>query len=208
MTNKVLEIGLLGAGGQAEEVGAYTNHKVLFNAVDHQYAQEGLVSIDTAEVERLRTPVVAAVGAPGLKRAFIEKWGGNLFVNIISENAHIDPSASLAEGIIVAPGAVITSNVKIGRHVLVNVAATLSHGSEVGDFTTISPGVNIGGNVNIGRGVFVGIGAKVVNRVSIADGVVVGAGAVVIEDIEDPNTVVVGVPARPIGKREDWLDEI
>ncbi|NCO10970.1 acetyltransferase [Candidatus Saccharibacteria bacterium] len=204
-------IGILGAGGQSDEAESYYDKgEVLFRAVDDIYVtdDEKVTSIALAASEYGDTPVVAAVGAPALKVELIDRWAGRKYETIISKSAYIDESSSVGEGSIVAPGSIITTNVKIGKHVLVNVAATISHDTVIGDYSTISPGAHIGGRVEIGEGVFIGIGVVVMNDVKISDGVVVGAGASVINNIEQENAVAVGVPARTIRVNKGWLREI
>lgn len=207
-------IGLLGAGGQADEAESFfrSNGDVIFRAVDKQYITtsqtEGLIDIQNPTEVQKNTPVVAAVGAPAIRRELISRWAGSRFEIIRAEGLYIDGTVKIGEGTIIATGSVVTTNVTIGKHCIVNVAATISHNSKLGDFSTIGPGANIAGNVTLGDGVFVGIGAVIKNGVKIANGCVVGAGAVVLDDIEEENSVVIGVPARVARVNEGWLREI
>ena len=203
-------IGLLGSGGQADETESYhSKDRTLFRAVHPEYiTAENEIEINNPDEEHKDVPVIAAVGAPGLKREMTEAWPGVHFETIIAKEAYVDESSEIGEGSVIAPRAVITTNVKIGKHVLVNVGSTISHDCEIGDFTSVSPGVHIGGNVIIGEGAFIGIGAVVSHNIHIASGVVIGAGAVVTKSIETENSVVVGVPAQIIKVNESWLREL
>lgn len=205
-------IGLLGNGGQANEIESYLSDgiEVAFRAVSSEYITEsssGLLDIDNSSTYAT-TPVIVAVGAPGLKREMSKKWPGKNYLTLISNDALVNRDTSLGEGSVVAPGAVITTNVRIGEHVLINVGATVSHDCNIGSYSTISPGVHIAGKVEIGEGVFIGIGATISNNVKIAPGCVIGAGTVVLHDIAVPNSVVVGVPGKLIKNNEDWISEI
>jgi sugar O-acyltransferase (sialic acid O-acetyltransferase NeuD family) len=204
-------IGLLGSGAQADEIESYLEdgQDVAFRAVSEKYLDPQKPNvINIKDTEKLSTPVIAAVGAPGLKRDMIGAWSGSQYRTLIAKDAHVDAGAQFGEGTVVSPMTVITTNVTLGNHVLVNIGATISHDVTVGDFTTISPGVHIAGKVKIGNGVFIGIGAVISNNLSIADGCVIGAGSVVIHDITKKNSVVVGVPAEIIRTNEDWLYEL
>jgi sugar O-acyltransferase (sialic acid O-acetyltransferase NeuD family) len=206
-----VEIGILGNGGQADEAESYINGRVAFRAVDSGYItndSETLIDITKPNDRFKCAKVIAAIGAPALRKTLVEKWPGTCYATVISDTACVDQSAQILEGSIIAPGAVITTNVEIGRHNIINVSATISHNCKLGDYVTVSPGVNIGGWVEIGEGVFIGIGAVIKDRVKIAPGVVVGAGAVVINDILKENSVVVGVPAREIRINKGWINEI
>lgn len=204
-------IGLLGAGAHADEIAEYLPEGgVAFRAVDADHLSGGspvLVDIATTEPDLLATPVVAAVGAPGLRRTLIERWGGHVFASVVAPSAVLSPSAVVAEGSVVMAGAVISARVQLGRHVAINIGATVSHDSVLGDYATISPGVRIAGRCVIGAGVFLGIGAVVSHGVSIVDGAVVGAGAVVLSDITEPGTYV-GAPARLVKRHEGWLPRL
>ena len=206
------KIGLIGNGGQADEAESFLeNREVEFRALSEGYLDptdpRQINILNPNEYQRI-IPVVAAIGAPEVRRKMVEEWGGEKFATIQSEVSYVDKSAVIGEGSIIAPRAVITTNVEIGKHVIVNVAATISHDSKLGDFVTIGPGAHVAGNVEIGDGAFVGIGAIISNNIRIANGVVVGAGAVVVEDILKENSVVIGVPAKEIRVNEGWLSEV
>ena len=206
------KIGFIGSGGQADEAESYLKEaSVEFRALTSEYIdQDDPSHIDLLSPDEFQkiTPVVAAIGAPGIRREMIEQWSGEHFAVIKSEEAYVDKSAKIGEGSILGPRSILTTNVEIGKHVIVNIASTIIYDTIVGNYSTISPGAHIAGNVNIGEGVFIGIGAIVSNNIRIAEGVVVGAGAVVMEDILTPNAVVVGTPARQISANEGWLREV
>ncbi len=208
------EIGIIGNGGQANEAESYLKSDettVLFRALNKEYRDESDPSqidiMNPVDYQKI-TPVVAAIGAPALRKKMVESWPGEKFVTIIADTSFIDRSTKVGEGSIIAPRAVITTDVEIGKHSIVNVASSISHNCRLGDYSTISPGAHIGGNVDIGDGAFIGIGVIISNNLKIASGVVVGAGAVVIEDLAQENGVYVGVPAKLVGQNESWLSEV
>ena len=205
------EIGILGSGGQADEAESYTSRVVGFRALNEQYVDTenpAHVNILTPNDYQKITPVIAAIGAPEIRRKMVEDWPGEEFATIREETAYVDNTAEIGDGVIIAPRAVITTNVKIGEHSIINVAATISHNTELGAYSTVGPGAHIAGNVKIGAGVFIGIGAVISNNLEIADGVVIGAGAVVVDNIIEPNAVLVGTPARIVKINEEWLREV
>jgi sugar O-acyltransferase (sialic acid O-acetyltransferase NeuD family) len=209
------KVGIIGAGGQANEAEAYlqeSGKEVLFNAIDSNFIDRTkrgnqIDVVEPDEFQRL-TPVIAAIGAPLTRRQMVEKWPGERFISVVSKEAYVEGSVKIGEGSIIAPRTVITTDVDIGKHCIINIAATVSHDCCIGEFSTIGPGAHIGGRVRIGRGAFIGIGAIIKNNISVADGVVIGAGAVLVEDVTEPNSVYVGVPAKKIGTNEDWLSEV
>lgn len=201
------EVGIIGSGGQADEIESYLGRPSLFRAVDKEFAVGELVDVSDPTEEQKATPIVVAVGAPLIRKELVGRWKGSSFDTLVVADK-VDSSLVIGKGSIIAPGCIVTTNVFVGNHTLVNIGVTLSHNTRVGDYVTISPGVNIAGNVQIGDGVFIGIGATISNGVTLASGVVVGAGAVVLKSIEEENSVHAGVPASKIGQNESWLREI
>lgn len=113
------------------------------------------------------------------------------------ETAHISPTASIGSGTMIFHGSYVQAGARLGRHVIVNTAASIDHDCEIGDFTHIAPQVALCGLVKVGRLSEIGAGAAVLPSVEIGENVHVGAGAVVLEDIPD-NATAVGNPARVI----------
>jgi acetyltransferase EpsM len=104
-------------------------------------------------------------------------------------------------GTCLCPGVILTAQIKIGRHCILNVNSSVSHDCILEDYVNINPGVTVCGDVRVGEGSYIGAGATIKDKVSIGEWSVIGAGAVVISDIP-PNVTAVGVPARVIKDHE------
>lgn len=140
---------------------------------------------------------VIAIGSGGLRRrldARLSAWGREA-VALVHPRATLGADVELGPGVVVAAGAHLTTNVRLGRHVHVNVGAVVSHDCRVGAYSTLSPGVYLNGEVTVGDEVFLGTGAIVTPGCHLGDGARVGAGAVVLGDVPAGVTAV-GVPAR------------
>ena len=108
----------------------------------------------------------------------------------------------IGEGSIVCSGNILTTNIRLGKHVHLNLGCTVGHDAVLGNFATLAPGVHISGWVTLEPSVYIGTGASVINGVEgepliIGRNAVVGAGACVIRNVP-PNTTVVGIPAKPL----------
>lgn len=103
----------------------------------------------------------------------------------------------IGKGCIICANSIITVNVKLGNHVIVNLDCTIGHDVIIEDFVTIYPSVNVSGNCTIGELVELGTGAKIIQGKSIGNNTKIGAGSVVIKDIEADCTAV-GSPAKVI----------
>lgn len=117
--------------------------------------------------------------------------------------AIVHPTATLGRdiriglGTIICPGVVITTNVDIGMHVIVNLNCTIGHDAVLDDFVTLSPGVHVSGNCQLMDGVYVGTGAVIREKKCIGKSSTLGMGAVLTKD-QPANCVWVGNPAKEI----------
>lgn len=142
-----------------------------------------------------------AIGTPAIKRklvAWLEEHFQCDFPRVIHPSVPMDRregKTKLGRGVLIYPGATITTEVQIGDFTHINPCATIGHQAVIGRNSTICPGSNISGNVSIGEDCFVGAGTVVREGVHIADNCLIGAGAVVVSDIDEAGTWA-GVPAR------------
>ncbi len=125
----------------------------------------------------------------------IEKRFGPRFLTLQHPRAWVGGRVAIGLGSTICAGALVTTDISIGRHVQLHVGCTIGHDTSIGDFVTVAPGANVSGRVTIGEGTFVGAGAVVLPDINVGSWVMIGAGAVVTKDVPDDVTVV-GVPAR------------
>lgn len=143
--------------------------------------------------------VVCALGNPATRFAVAKelKELGFPFAKLISPSVQMSQNVTIEEGSIICSNCVLTTNIKIGRHVILNLSCTVGHDTILEDFVSAMPGVMIAGDVHIFRGVYLGIGSSIINGVKIGDWSIIGGGATVIKDIPD-HVVAIGTPAQPI----------
>lgn len=143
--------------------------------------------------------VISGVGSGKLRMAFAEKAAklGLDFCTLIHPSVQMSDYIHIGEGTVVTAGNIITTQVKIGSHVCLNLDSTVAHDAIIGDYSTIAPGCHISGNVTLKEGVELGTGAVILQGITIGKWSIVGAGAVVTEDLPEYVTAV-GVPARVI----------
>lgn len=82
-------------------------------------------------------------------------------------------------GTVILQGAVVCdANNDIGRHVIINCGAIVTHDCVIEDYAHIAPGAILCGNVHVGEGALVGAGAVCVPGARIAPWSLVKAGSV------------------------------
>jgi sugar O-acyltransferase (sialic acid O-acetyltransferase NeuD family) len=155
------------------------------------------------KLQKVKEPlyVAIAIGNPGLKAQLSEKITNKHILFAVLIHPGVPNEAyqfnKIGEGTIITQGCIITTNITLGKHVLLNLGCTLGHDVKLGDFCSLMPHVNIAGNSVLGKGVYVGTNATVIQFLKVGAKAIVGAGAVVHRDLPEAVTAV-GVPARVI----------
>jgi sugar O-acyltransferase (sialic acid O-acetyltransferase NeuD family) len=203
-------LALLGAGGFAREI---------FWHVRDTWPETGIVFVDDfsgrreIEIGGERVPVVAdwdfsahgpedihftvAVGSPETKRVLVARALG---AGLKPAPAVVHPravvqDACIGRGGVIAPGCVLTTNVRLGDYVLLGINVSIGHDAELRDFVSCNPGSIVSGNVTLEEGVYLGAGAFVREKLRVAAGVTIGAQACVVKDVVEEGSTVLGVPA-------------
>ncbi|WP_373077086.1 acetyltransferase [Fusobacterium varium] len=146
-----------------------------------------------------------AIGNGNIRKEIIEKVKNRKYATLIHPNVQKSKFVKIEEGVIICSNNILTVNIEIGKHSIINLNSTIGHDVKLKDYVTILPGCNISGNVNIGESSVLGTGTTIIQNKKVGKNVIIGAGTVVIRDIED-NCTVVGNPAKVI-KRNDYEEK-
>lgn len=146
------------------------------------------------------THFVVGVGAPAAKRAMVAKAlesGLTPLPTLVHPRAYVQGiDCALGTGGMITPGCVLTTNVRLGDFVLLNLNTTVAHDAVIGDYATCAAGCRISGNVTLGKDVSLGAGTVIREKRCVAAGVVTGAQACIVKDITEAGITVAGVPAK------------
>lgn len=205
-----LNLLIVGAGGSGRET-AWLARDIFGDAITLMFAVER----EYLRADRIDDiPVVAIDALPAVAKHFVVAVGdlverrriaeqlealGLVPTSLLHPTVVRSPRVEIGAGSIVCAGTVLTTNVRLGQHVHVNVGCTLSHDVVLGDFTTLSPGVHLSGHVRAEDDVFIGTGANVINGTAtrplvLGRGSIIAAGACVTTAV-DAGAMVAGVPA-------------
>ena len=142
---------------------------------------------------------VCAIANPQHRKKFCSAMEdkGAKFINLISNKTVIAQETAMGVGNIISFYTLISCNVSIGNHVIVNTSSGIGHDSKLGDYTTLSAYCDITGNVSVGAMTMWGSGSRVLPGSIIEDGAFIGAGSVVLKRVKKGKTVF-GIPAVEI----------
>jgi sugar O-acyltransferase (sialic acid O-acetyltransferase NeuD family) len=145
---------------------------------------------------------IAGIGEGADRRSEVAARAGEVagWAILVHPNVTFDPdSVRFGEGCVVCAGTSLTTDLTLGRHVVLNLHCTVGHDCLLEDFVSVMPGCHLSGGVTLREAAFLGTGAIVLPGVEVGAGAAVGAGAVVTREVP-PGATVVGVPARAVDR--------
>ena len=190
---------LYGASGHAKviiDILEANGQKIDF-IVDDNPALTELVGYEVRRNTGEYDEAIISIGSCEIRKKLVEGLKVGKYSTAVHPSAVVSPRATIDEGSVVMQGAIVQSCTKIGKHCIVNTAASVDHDCEIGDFVHVAPHATVLGGVKVGEGSWIGAGSVIKQYITIGKNCMIGAGAVVLHDVPDEATVV-GVPGKEI----------
>jgi len=181
------KLALYGAGGHASEVIAQLksmNYRVDKLFVDEPYVKYEYYSIETFNPDDylLMIPVSDSFARENM----VKKLPSNTeFFSFIHPTALLMEAGTikLGKGCFIGAYSVLTVDIKMGDHAILNRGVHIGHGCRIGDYFSAMPSSVVSGDVKIGNKVYLGTNASVKEKITICDDVTIGMNSPVHHDI-------------------------
>ena len=202
---------LLAASGLAREtlesIRQTGDHQVLGilddNAALHGTSVNGVPVLGGLDLAVRRSEQLLLCAGKGASRAAIARrldLPEERYATHASVHAVLGSTVAVGAGSIILAGTVATSDVRIGRHVVLMPRVVLTHDDVLEDYSTLAAGAALAGTVHVGAEAYLGTNSTVRENLSIGRGAVLGMAAALIADLPAGQTWA-GNPARPLGPR-------
>lgn len=141
--------------------------------------------------------LLLAIGIPIVRRQVAEslRARGANFLTLIHPTAIVSATATIGEGSIVCPYAIVSDSARMGAFVLMNYHSSLGHDASAGDYAVLSPYATLGGNAHVAEDVFMGLHASVGPGKRIGARSKVSANSCALSDAP-PESIIYGAPGR------------
>ena len=186
---------LIGNGGHAREVMAQMEVNLL-RFVDDQYVDEHTLPLSQFDPKKY----IAMVAVADSKDRYdiIQRLPKETqFFTFIHPTALLMEDIEIGEGSFIGAYSILTTNIKIGKHAILNRGNHIGHDCRIGDYFSAMPGAIVSGNVTIYSLVYMGTNSSIREKLSIHSLSTIGMNSSVIKNIENSGTYA-GCPAKYI----------
>ena len=184
---------LIGNGGHAREVMAQMGVELL-RFVDDEYVDNETLPL--SEFDPKKHVAMIAIADSKVRFEMVQKLPkGTQFFTFIHPTALLMNSVEIGEGSFIGAYSILTTNVKIGKHAILNRGNHIGHDCEIGNYFSAMPGSIVSGNVRIDNCVYMGNNSSIREKLWVHSFSTIGMNAAVVKHIENSGTYV-GVPAK------------
>lgn len=143
---------------------------------------------------------IIAIGAPRTRKKVLEKMlgmGNPIFATLVHPSVRTSNTVKIGSGSVICAGTILTTDIQIGSHNILNLNVTVGHECHFSDFVTVAPMAAISGNVMLAALVEVGTAAVIRQGLEIHTGAMLGMGGVLTKNIPE-RQIFAGNPAKKL----------
>jgi hypothetical protein len=186
---------LIGNGGHAREVMAQMGVNLL-RFVDDQYVDNETLPL--SQFDPTKHVAMVAVADSKDRYDIVQRLPKETqFFTFIHPTALLMNDVEIGEGSFIGAYSILTTNVKIEKHAILNRGNHIGHDCKIGNYFSAMPGSIVSGNVTIYDLVYMGNNSSIREKLSIHSLSTIGMNSAVVKHIEIPGTYV-GCPAIKI----------
>ena len=192
-----MKTALFGYGGHAREVAMQIGGEITF-FVDDVYTND--IAKPISEFDPLEYEIMVAIADPQEREKVVNRLPRfTQFFTFIHPTAIVSQNFDviIGEGSFIGANSIVTTNIKIGNHAILNRANHIGHDCTIGNYLSMMPGSIISGDVNMGNNIYLGTNASIKEKISVHSLSVIGINSCVVKHIEESG-VYVGIPAKKI----------
>ena len=185
---------LIGFGGHAREVLVQMNENIAC-FVDDGYEIPDTETLPLSQFDPEQYEVMVAISNPRDRYNVIRRLPlqTKYFTFIHPTALILSPTIQIGEGSFIGAYSILTTDIEIGKHSILNRSCHIGHDTVAKDFLTMMPSAVLSGNCKLGYRVYLGTNSSVREKINICDDVTVGLNAGVVSHIVESGTYV-GVP--------------
>ena len=184
---------LIGNGGHAKEVMAQMGVK-LIRFVDDKYVDDETLPL--SQFDPTKYVAMVAIANSRDRYDIVQRLPKETqFFTFIHPTALLMGDVEIGEGSFIGAYSILTTNIKIGKHAILNRGNHIGHDCEIGDYFSAMPGAIVSGNVRIYDLVYMGNNSSIREKLSIHSLSTIGMNSAVVKHIEEPG-IYVGVPSK------------
>jgi len=187
---------LLGYGGHAREV-MFQMGENLPCFVEDNFVCNSTLPLSQFDPKEYK--LMVAVGDSTIRKRLVDNLPSSTqFFTFIHETVISSKFYSVVgEGSFIGAYSIITTNVKLGKHTLLNRGNHIGHDSTIGDYFSAMPGAIVSGKNTIGNNVYMGTNSTIKEKINVTDNVTIGLNSGITKDINQEG-IYVGTPSKKI----------
>jgi sugar O-acyltransferase (sialic acid O-acetyltransferase NeuD family) len=194
-----MEQALIGNGGHAREIMSQMGNPNIIRFVHDDYWNKEPNVFPLSQFDPFKYKIIVAVGNSKDRYDIVDKLPKETqYFTFIHPTALIlDDNIKIGEGSFIGAYSILTTNIKIGKHALLNRGNHIGHDTIIGSYFSAMPGAIVSGNVTIYDIVYLGTNSSIKEKTSIHSLSTIGLNSGVVKNIEEPGTYV-GVPSKKL----------